>query len=36
VATLDWWRAQPEDRRARAEGWPTPDQERALLARLDR
>ena len=36
AATLAWWRAQPDERRTRAEGWPTPDQERAVLARLDR
>jgi 2'-hydroxyisoflavone reductase len=34
AATLAWWRAQPEERRARAQGWPTPEQERAVLARI--
>jgi 2'-hydroxyisoflavone reductase len=33
-ATLTWWRAQTDERRARAEGWPTPEQERAVLARI--
>jgi 2'-hydroxyisoflavone reductase len=30
-ATLAWWRAQTAERRARAEGWPTPEQEQAVL-----
>lgn len=34
AATLAWWRAQPEERRARAEGWPTPAQEAQALGLL--
>jgi 2'-hydroxyisoflavone reductase len=34
AATLAWWRAQPEARRAKAEGWPTPAQEGDALRRL--
>jgi 2'-hydroxyisoflavone reductase len=34
AATLEWWRSQPESRRARAEGWPTPEQEREAVRRL--
>lgn len=34
AATLAWWRAQSAERRARAEGWPSADEERAVLARL--
>jgi len=34
AATLAWWRAQTPERRARAEGWPTAEQERAVLARI--
>lgn len=34
TATLAWWRAQPEARRAAAEGWPTPAQEAQALALL--
>jgi 2'-hydroxyisoflavone reductase len=34
AATLEWWRSQPESRRAGAEGWPTPDKERAAIERL--
>jgi 2'-hydroxyisoflavone reductase len=34
AATLAWWRAQTPERRARVEGWPTPEQERAVLARI--
>ena len=34
AATLAWWRAQTDERRAKAGGWPTPDQERAVLARM--
>jgi 2'-hydroxyisoflavone reductase len=33
-ATLAWWRAQSAERRAEAQGWPTADEERAVLARL--
>ncbi len=33
-ATLAWWRAQPPERRAKVEGWPTLEQERAVLARI--
>jgi 2'-hydroxyisoflavone reductase len=31
TATLDWWRAQPADRRAHPEDWPTEAQEREVL-----
>lgn len=34
TATLEWWRAQPESRRAKAEGWPTPEKEREAIERL--
>jgi len=34
TATLDWWRSLPAERRAAARGWPTPEQEQALIARL--
>jgi 2'-hydroxyisoflavone reductase len=34
AATLAWWRAQPEERRAKAEGWPTAEQEREALRLL--
>ena len=34
AATLAWWRAQPEERRAKAEGWPTPEQEKEALRLL--
>lgn len=30
-ATLDWWRAQTPERRAAAEGWPSTEQEQAVL-----
>jgi 2'-hydroxyisoflavone reductase len=30
-ATLAWWREQTPERRAAAEGWPTPEQEQAVL-----
>lgn len=33
-ATLDWWRAQPETRRAQPEGWPPRDKELQAIARL--
>jgi 2'-hydroxyisoflavone reductase len=33
-ATFEWWQRQTPERRAAAEGWPTPDQERAALARM--
>lgn len=33
-ATLAWWRAQPAERRAKAEGWPTPEQEAQALRQL--
>lgn len=32
-STWDWWREQTPERRAAARGWPTTEQERALLAR---
>jgi 2'-hydroxyisoflavone reductase len=34
AATLAWWRAQPAERRAKPEGWPTPEQEQDALQRL--
>ena len=34
TAILEWWRAQPAERRARVEDWPTPEKERAAIARL--
>jgi 2'-hydroxyisoflavone reductase len=34
AATLAWWNAQPAERRANAQGWPTPEQKRAVLARI--
>jgi len=33
-ATLAWWRAQTPERRAKAENWPTSEQEQKALARL--
>jgi 2'-hydroxyisoflavone reductase len=33
-ATLAWWRSQPEERRAKADGWPSPEQEREVLRLL--
>jgi 2'-hydroxyisoflavone reductase len=32
--THAWWLAQAPDRKANARGWPTPEQERAVLERL--
>lgn len=32
--TYDWWTSQSAERRANARGWPTPDEERAVLGRL--
>jgi len=34
AATLAWWRSQPDARRARAEGWPTTEQEQQALRLL--
>lgn len=34
VATLEWWRSQPSERRLSARGWPTAEQEKTALARL--
>ena len=34
ASPLAWWRAQPEARRAKAEGWPTPAQEAQALGLL--
>ena len=31
TGTLEWWRGQPQERRDKARGWPTPEQERAAL-----
>jgi 2'-hydroxyisoflavone reductase len=33
-ATLDWWRAQTQERRAKPRGWPTAKLERQALQRL--
>jgi 2'-hydroxyisoflavone reductase len=33
-ATLEWWREQPESRRAQPEGWPSREQELQAIARL--
>jgi 2'-hydroxyisoflavone reductase len=32
--THEWWQSQPDERRANARGWPTAEQERAVLERL--
>jgi 2'-hydroxyisoflavone reductase len=34
TATLDWWRAQSDERRANARNWPTAELERRLIDRL--
>lgn len=34
LGTLQWWRAQPAERRAKPRGWPTAEQEAAALAKL--
>lgn len=34
LGTLQWWQAQPAERRAKPRGWPTAEQEAAALARL--
>ena len=34
AATLAWWHAQPAERRAKPEGWPTPEQESEALRLL--
>jgi hypothetical protein len=34
TATLTWWRGQPEERRAKAEGWPSADKELEAVTRL--
>jgi 2'-hydroxyisoflavone reductase len=34
TATLEWWRTQPESRRTRVEGWPSPEKEREAISRL--
>lgn len=36
AATLEWWRSQPAEQRANPRGWPTAEQERAVLERLAR
>ena len=33
-ATLEWWRAQAEARRAHPEGWPSREQELQAIAQL--
>ena len=33
-ATLEWWRAQAEARRAQPEGWPSREQELQAIAKL--
>jgi 2'-hydroxyisoflavone reductase len=35
LGTLAWWREQPAERREKARGWPTAEQEKAALARLE-
>jgi 2'-hydroxyisoflavone reductase len=35
-ATLEWWRTQSPERRAAARGWPTADQEKAILDAMSR
>ena len=32
--TLEWWRSQPEERRANPRRWPTAEQEKAAIAKL--
>jgi 2'-hydroxyisoflavone reductase len=34
AGTLEWWRAQTDERRSKARGWPTPELEAAAVARL--
>jgi 2'-hydroxyisoflavone reductase len=34
TATLDWWRAQSDARRAKVEGWPSPEKELEGLTQL--
>jgi 2'-hydroxyisoflavone reductase len=34
AATLAWWRSQPDERRAKPYGWPTPEQEKEALRLL--
>ncbi len=34
AATLEWWKSQPEERRAKPRGWPTNEQEQAVITRL--
>jgi hypothetical protein len=34
AATSAWWRAQPDERRAKARGWPTEAQEQEALKLL--
>jgi 2'-hydroxyisoflavone reductase len=36
AATLTWWRSQPDERRAKAEGWPAPELEQEALRLLAR
>jgi 2'-hydroxyisoflavone reductase len=33
-ATLEWWRAQPDARREKPEGWPSREQERQAISRI--
>ncbi len=35
AATLQWWEAQSEERRAHAEGWPAAEKERAAIEKLN-
>jgi 2'-hydroxyisoflavone reductase len=32
--TYEWWLEQPAERRENARGWPTPEEERAVLERI--
>jgi 2'-hydroxyisoflavone reductase len=34
TGTLEWWQAQPEERRANPRGWPTEEQSQAALERI--
>jgi 2'-hydroxyisoflavone reductase len=36
TATLEWWRQQPSERRLAARGWPTAEQEKKALERLEK
>ena len=34
LGTLEWWRAQSDERRAKARGWPTAELEVKMLTRM--